>query len=128
MKGLCSFFQILSPQFAKCTLCGLDLARGNSNANSFYGHLQNEHKEEWSKTYVAKYSEVAGGKNEKVEQEKPEKNMIEATHEWTTVVGSNEKEVKTKKFFKKATDGFVTVYNGGRGRPKTIKTSEAVDY
>ena len=66
-------------------------------------------------------------KNKKVEQEKPEKNMIEATHEWTTVVGSNEKEVETKKFFKKATDGFVTVYNGGRGRPKTIKTSEAVD-
>ena len=51
--------------------------------------------------------------------------MIEATHEWTTVVGSNEKEVETKKFFKKATDVFVTVYNGGRGRPKT--TSEAVD-
>ena len=130
MKGLWSFFQILSPQFAKCTLCGLELARGNSNANSFYRHLQNEHKEEWSKTYVAKYSESAGGKNEKVKQEKqekPEKNMIEATHEWTTVVGSNEKEVETKKFFKKATDGFVTVYNGGRGRPKTIKTSEAVD-
>ena len=58
--------------------------------------MQNEHKEEWSKTYVAKYSEVAGGKNEKVEQEKPEKNMIEATHEWTTVVGSNEKEIEIK--------------------------------
>ena len=40
--------------------------------------MQNEHKEEWSKTYVAKYSEGAGGKNEKVEQEKPEKNMIES--------------------------------------------------
>ena len=47
--------------------------------------MQNEHKEEWSKTYVAKYSEAAGGKNEKVEQEKPEKNMIEATHERTNV-------------------------------------------
>ena len=53
------------------------------------------------------------------------KNMIEATHEWTTVFGYNEKEVETKKFFKKATDGFVTVYNGGRGHPKP--TSDAVD-
>ena len=66
MKGLWSFFQILSPQFAKCTLCGLELARGNSNANSFYGHLQNEHKEEWSKTYVAKYSEAAGEEMKKL--------------------------------------------------------------
>jgi hypothetical protein len=49
MQGLWSFFQILSPEFAKCTLCGLELARGTSNANSFFGHLQNEHKEEWSK-------------------------------------------------------------------------------
>ena len=89
--------------------------------------MKNEHKEEWSKTYVAKYSEPAGGKTEKVKQEKPEKNIIEATHKWTTVVGSNEKEVETKKFFKKAIDRFVTVYNGDHGRPKTIKTSEAVD-
>ena len=49
MQGLWSFFQILSPELAKCTLCGLELARGTSNANSFFGHLQNEHKEEWSK-------------------------------------------------------------------------------
>ena len=35
------------------------------------------------------------------------------------------KKLKQKSFFKKATDGFVTVYNGGRGRPKP--TSEAVD-
>ena len=89
--------------------------------------MKNEHKEECSKTYVAKYSEPAGGKKEKVKQEKPEKNIIEATHEWTTVVGSNEKEVETKKFLKKATNGFVTVYIGDHGCPKTIKTSEAVD-
>ena len=50
MKGLWSFFQILSPQFAKCTLCGLELGRGTSNVNSFFGHLENNHKEEWSKT------------------------------------------------------------------------------
>ena len=37
------------------------------------------------------------------------------------------KKLKQKSFFKKATNGFVTVYNGGRGRPKTIKTSEAID-
>jgi hypothetical protein len=66
-------------------------------------------------------------RNEKVKTEKPGKNIIQATHEWTTVVDSNEKDVETKKFFKKATDGFVTVYNGGPGRPKMIKTSEAVD-
>jgi hypothetical protein len=34
-KNFGNCFQILSPQFAKCTLCGLELARGNSNANSF---------------------------------------------------------------------------------------------
>ena len=101
MKGLWSFFQILSPQFAKCTLCGLELARGNINANSFFVHLQNEHKEEWSKTFVSKHSKVAGGKNEKVETEKPGKNIIEATHKWTTVVGSNEKDVETKSFLRK---------------------------
>ena len=71
MKGLWSFFQMRSPQFAKCTLCGLELAGGNINANSFFVHLQNEHKEEWSKTFVSKHSKVAGGKNEKVETEKP---------------------------------------------------------
>ena len=35
------------------------------------------------------------------------------------------KKLKQKSFFKKATDGFVTVYNGGRGHPKP--TSDAVD-
>ena len=99
MKGLWSFFQILTPQFAKCTLCGLELARGSSNVNSFFGHLENKHKEEWSKTLFGKHSEMADGKNEEIEPEKTEKNIKEATHEWTTVVGSNEKEVETKKFF-----------------------------
>ena len=46
MKWLRSFFQILSPQFAKCTLCSLELGRGTSNVNSFFGHLKNNHKED----------------------------------------------------------------------------------
>ena len=97
MKGLWSFFQILTPQwpqFAKCTLCGLELARGTSNVIPFFGNLENNHKEEWSKTLFGKHSEMAGGKNEEVEPEKTEKNIKEATHEWTTVVGSNKKKLK----------------------------------
>mgnify|MGYP001351204418 CR=1 FL=1 len=68
----------------------------SSNVNSFFGHLENNHKEEWSKTLFGKHSEMAGGKNEEVEAEKTEKNIKEATHEWTTVVGSNEKEIEIK--------------------------------
>ena len=48
--------------------------------NSFFGHLENNHKEEWSKTLFGKHSEMAGGKNEEVEAEKTEKNIKEATH------------------------------------------------
>ena len=95
--------------------------------NSFFWHLENKHKEECQKLCLVSIPKWQVDKEE-VESEKTEKNIKEATHEWTSVVGSNKKKLKQKHFFKKATDGFVTVYNGGRGHLKTIKTSEAVDY
>ena len=51
--------------------------------------MENNDKEEWSKTLFGKHSEM-------VEAEKTKKNIKEATHEWTTVVGSNEKEIEIK--------------------------------
>ena len=83
MQGLWSFFQILSPEFAKCTLCGLELARGTSNANSFFGHLQNEHKEEWSKAAspgrpkLIQTSEAQENVGDKIQHQKSEKIIIE---------------------------------------------------
>ena len=83
MLGLWSFFQILSPEFAKCTLCGLELARGTSNANSFFGHLQNEHKEEWSKAAgpgrpkLIRTSEAQDNVDDKIQDQKSEKNINE---------------------------------------------------
>ena len=38
---------------------------------------------------------------EEVESEKTEKNIKEATHEWTSVVGSNKKKLKQKRFLRK---------------------------